>query len=188
MTEEKTTCSTCGREILKRTAERRNGMCAPCQRDSQKSPDELFAEAVFARIEEVTEPFSSYKNALNALASLPRGYTLCFAFHYVNADIWNGGISQLHGNSTWTMIPDAVEAAEAADNHRVASLLREVIYYYHQKNRSKLKRRITDDYFKSIPSGWQKTLAMLDDEYFAMEDQANAVISDLCSHKRSLFE
>ena len=163
-------------------------MCAPCERNAQKSPEELFEEAVFTRIDEAIEPFSSYKNALAALAELPRGYSLCFAFHYVHADILNGGISQLYGNSTWSLIVDAVEAAETANIHAVASLLREIIFYYHEKNRSKLKRRVTDEFFTSIPSGWQKSLAVLDDEYFALEDQANEVILELCKQRQPLFE
>ena len=188
MAEEKTTCSSCGRQILQRTADRRDGMCAPCHRDSQKSPEELLEEAVFDRIERAIEPFTTYKNALRELAKLPRGYSLCFAFHYVHADILNGGISQLYANSTWALIVDAEDAAKTAGIEEVSRMLREITYYYHLKGRSKHKRRLTDDYFADIPADWGKSLTVLDDEYFALEDQANSVIPALCMHQRSLFE
>lgn len=188
MAEEKTTCSSCGRPILQRTAKRRNGKCAPCHRNSQKPPEELFEEAVFNRIDEIIEPFSSYKNALADLESLPRGYSLCFAFHYVHADILNGGISQLYGNSTWPLIIDAEEAAREAGVEAVACLLREIMYYYHLKGRSKLKRRLTDEYFAGISKNWQKSLPALDDEYFSLEDEAITVIPALCKYHETLFE
>ena len=188
MPEDKTTCSACGRQILQRTADRRDGMCAPCQRNSQKSPEELFEEAVFDRMEQAVEPFTTYKNALVELSRLPRGYSLCFAFHYVHAEILNGGIYQLYANSTWSLIVDAEDAAKTAGIEEVSRLLREIIYYYYLKGRSKHKRRLTDDYFANMPVDWDKSLAVLDDEYFALEGQANSVIPALCTHQQSLFE
>lgn len=188
MTEDKTECVQCGRSILKRTAERRGGMCAPCERNAQMSPEELFEETVFIRIEEMIQPFSSYKNAIAALAEHPRGYSLCFAFHYVHAELLNGGVSQLHSNSAWPLIVDAVEAAETAGTKNVASLLREIIYYYHQRNRSKFKRRITDEYFAGIPSDWHKALTDLDAEYLTIEKHANSVIPKLCKQRNKLFD
>ena len=50
MADDTTPCSACGREILRATAERRFGMCAPCHRNSLKPPEVLFEEAVLARI------------------------------------------------------------------------------------------------------------------------------------------
>ena len=188
MGEDKTTCSSCGRQILQRTADRHGGMCVPCHRNAQRSPEELFEEAVFDRIERAVEPFTTYKKALRELAKLPRGYSLCFAFHYVHADILDGGISQLYANSTWSLIVDTEDAAKTAGMEDVSHLLREIIYYYHLKGRSKHKRRLPDDYFADMPADWNKSLAVLDDEYFALEDQANSVIPALCRNRRSLFE
>jgi hypothetical protein len=106
----------------------------------------------------------------------------------VHADILNGGISQLYANSTWALIVDAEDAAKTAGIEEVSRLLREIIYYYHLKGRSKHKRRLTNDYFADMPAEWRKSLRVLDDEYFALEDQANSVIPALCMHRRSLFE
>ena len=187
MTDDKTECSSCGREIRRATAERRNGMCAPCHRNSQKPPEELFADQVFSRIDAAIEPFRDYKSALRDLGELPRGYALCFAFHYVHSDILNGGISQLYSNSTWSLVVDAEDAAQQAGLQAVSSLLREIVYYYHRQGRSKHKRRLGEDYFSEIPSGWDKSLSQLDDQYFAMEDDANEVVLKLCKNRPDLF-
>ena len=187
MADEKTTCSSCGREIRRLTAERRNGMCAPCHRDARRPPEELFADHVFERIDAVVEPSTDYKTALRHLQALPRGYSLCFAFHHVHADILNGGISQLYSNSTWSLILHAEQAASAAGVAKVSTLLREIVYYYHLKGRSKHKRSLTDDYFTSLPSNWDKSLKQLDDDYCDVEDDANSVILTLCRDHQSLF-
>ena len=187
MTEDKTRCASCGREIRRLTAERRNGMCAPCHRNSQKPPEEIFADQVFNRIDATIEPFTNYRTALNDLRALPRGYTLCFAFHYVHSDMVNGGISQLYSNSTWSLIIDAEDAASQAGVSAISALLREIVYYYHVKGRSKHKRRISDDYFDKIPADWDKTLSQLEDQYFDIEDDANSVILRLCRDRQELF-
>jgi hypothetical protein len=145
------------------------------------------ANQVFKRIDALIEPFQSYKNALEKLSNSPRGYTLCFAFHYVYADIFNGGISQLYGNSTWSLMLDAIEAAEAANEPTVARSLREIVYYYHRKGRSKFKRQVSDDYFKSIPKKWNKTLENLDDELFKLDDECANLVAKLCKSRNDLF-
>ncbi|MBM3966583.1 MAG: DUF4375 domain-containing protein [Planctomycetes bacterium] len=187
MTDEKTTCLSCGREIRLLTAERRRGMCNPCHREAQKPSEELFANQVFERIDATIEPFTDYKTALRDLEALPRGYSLCFAFHHVHSDILNGGISQLYSNSTWSLILHAERTAHEAGFSNVSTLLREIVYYYHLKGRSKLKRDVTEDYFTSLPSNWGKTLKQLDDEYCDIEQDANSVIVTLCRDHQSLF-
>ena len=162
-------------------------MCAPCHRDLQKPAEELFADRVFERIDAAIEPFTDYKTALQDLQALPRGYSLCFAFHYVHADILNGGISQLYSNSTWSLILQAEQAAHEAGVAKVSTLLRAILHYYHLKGRSKHKRSITDDYFTSLPSNCDKSLKQLDDDYFDIEDDANSVILTLCRDHQSLF-
>src|SRR5262245_36872986 len=102
------------------------------------------SDQVFKEIDRLIEPFESYKKSLAKLAVAPPGYAYCFAFSYVSADILNGGISQLYGNSTWCLIPDAIMAAEAASETKISQALREIVYYYHRKGRSKLSRRMTD--------------------------------------------
>ncbi len=187
MTEDTVNCSVCGRMIRQLTAARRNGMCAPCHRNAGKSPEERFANEVFGTIEETIKPFTGYKKALQKLQALPRGYTLCFAFHYVHADILNGGVSQLYSNSTWALILEAENAANTAGLKNIATLLREIVYYYHTKGRSKLKLSIAEDYFAELPSKWDKSLEELDDEYLALEGAANSVILNLCRDHQHLF-
>ncbi|MBI2477430.1 MAG: DUF4375 domain-containing protein [Planctomycetia bacterium] len=148
-------------------------------------PDE---STVFERIDDVIEPFDNYKQALEDLRDLPRGYALCFAFHYVHSDIFNGGISQLYGNSTWCLILSAIDAADTVGSSKLATVLREIVYYYHRKGRSKLKRRITDDYFNNIPRGWNKSLEELEEEYLELEPECEKVVSTLCHRHEELFD
>ena len=187
MTEDTAQCTVCGREIRQLTATRRNGMCAPCHRIAARPPEERFADEVFDTIEATIKPFTGYKKALQKLQALPRGFSLCFAYHYVHADIRNGGISQLYSNSTWSLILEADNAASTAGQKDVATLLREIVYYYHKNGRSKHKLSIPENYFSGLPANWNRSLESLDDEYFALEGSANSVILNLCRDHQHLF-
>jgi hypothetical protein len=187
MTEDTAQCTVCGREIRQLTAARRNGMCAPCHRTAARPPEERFADEVFDTIEATIKPFTSYKKALQKLQALPRGFSLCFAYQYVHADILNGGVSQLYSNSTWSMILEAENAASTAGQTNVSTLLREIVYYYHNNGRSKHKLSIPENYFAGLPANWNKSLEKLDDEYFALEGSANSVILNLCRDHQHLF-
>ncbi len=179
MTEPTAKCLVCGREIRQLTADRRNGMCAPCHRNAGRPSEERFANEVFDTIEATIKPFTSYKSALQKLQTLPRGYSLCFAYQHVHADISNGGISQLYSNSTWSLILEAENAAIAAGLKSVATLLREIVYYYHSQGRSKHKLSIAEDYFAELPPNWNRSLEELDDNYLALEEVAGSVIMNL---------
>ena len=150
--------------------------------------DERHERVIFNKIDSIIEPFKSYRHALVKLSDAPDGYKYCFAFHYVNAEILNGGISQLYGNSSWCLILDAISASEAAGYSDVSNNLREIVYYYHLKGRSKLKRRIGGNFFADIGSNWNKTLQQLDDEYFKLENSAENVVPALCSKSKHLFD
>lgn len=143
--------------------------------------------SVFNRIDETIEPFENYRKALDDLPALPPGYAQCFATHYVHSDIFNGGISQLYGNSTWCLILDAITAAENAGIESVATVLKEIVYYYHKRDRSKLKRRIDANHFTDMPDGWDKSLEQLDDEFFDLGDDTGNVIPALCKDHEELF-
>lgn len=142
---------------------------------------------VFTRIDEAIEPFRDYRKALDDLRALPPGYAMCFSFHYVDADILNGGVSQLYGNSTWALVIDAISAAENANARNVGRVLKEIVYYYHKKGRSKLKRRIDDNFFDEIPDDWDKSLEQLDGEYFDLGPEIEKVIPALCNKHKELF-
>lgn len=146
------------------------------------------SDQVFKKIDTLIEPFRGYKESLAKLAGNPPGYAYCFAFTYVRADILNGGISQLYGNSTWCLVPDAIKAAEAAAEPKVAQVLREMVYYYHRKGRSKLSRRMSDDDFKSIRKTWNKSLGDLDEEFLALAGRVKKVVDKLCKSQPHLFE
>jgi hypothetical protein len=187
MADETTPCSACGREILRATAERRFGMCAPCHRNSLKSPEVLFEETMLAKIDATIAPFTRYEEALEKLQSLPKGYALCFAAHHVVSEIMNGGAPQLYANSTWPLILTAEQAAREAGVPEVALVLREIVYYHHQKGRSRLERQLGDDFFASIPGGWDKSLKQLNDEFFGVADDAESVVQRLRRDRRELF-
>lgn len=61
VTEPTAKCSVCGRVIRQLTADRRNGMCAPCHRNAARPPEERFANEVFDTIEATIKPFTGYK-------------------------------------------------------------------------------------------------------------------------------
>ncbi|EMB13465.1 DMP19 family protein [Rhodopirellula europaea] len=145
------------------------------------------ADQVFERIDAVIGPATDPKAAVQDLQALPPGYALCYAFQHVHAEILNGGISQLYSNSAWSLILQAEEAARQAGVSRVSNLLREIVFYYHQRNRSKHKRSLAEDYFASLPSNWDKSLKQLDDDFFCMEQDANSVILRLCCDNQELF-
>lgn len=139
-------------------------------------------DEVHQRIDSIIDPFQSYLSYPRARESLmhaPPGFRYVFALWFVDADIKNGGIYQLYSNSTWCLIPDAVEGAEALRLSALAQVLREIIYYYHRGGRSKLKRRLSADYFTGIRSDWSKTLAQLEDEFYAVLPPPQQSMADL---------
>lgn len=102
--------------------------------------DELWPE-LMKRV----EPFEGYRKALEKLvSSCPRGYPLAFAFHYVDADTSNGGLSQLNSNPTWALMLVAIEAAHTAGLTDLERILREAVLYYPERGRSRFKRQISD--------------------------------------------
>jgi hypothetical protein len=183
----KTQCKSCGRVVIAVAAARREGLCRPCHRELNLSDAEKRERQIFDTIDSIIEPFTSYRNALAALDNHPAGYSLCFAFHHVHSEIFNGGVSQLYSNSSWRLILEAIRAAEAAQAIPVSDTLREVVYYYHLKGRSKLKRQLDDDYFARMDSNWGKSISQLDDQYFDQEEFAIRVIPTLCADREDLF-
>ncbi|MDH5738772.1 MAG: DMP19 family protein [Nitrospira sp.] len=137
------------------------------------------AESVFERIDKEISPFNGYKEALAALERLTPGYKYCFAFHYVDADICNGGITQLYENPTWVLITTAVEACNCAGAFELEMLLRQVVLYYHQRGRSRLKKKLCPDFFDGLDLSTKKTLSELEDEYLSLEPERIAIVSRL---------
>ena len=129
------------------------------------------SHTVWSRIESTTKGSLSYKDSLAKLQALPSGYKFLFSLHYVDADILNGGFNQLHQNSTWALIVTAIEAAKAFGFPRWATLLKSVVYYYHRKGRSRLKRQIGSDYFSDIDTSSVQSFQELEDEYFEFSEQ-----------------
>ena len=85
-------------------------------------------------------------------------------------------------------MPDAIDAAETAGLTELSHLLVQIVFYYHRRNKSRLKRRIDKTVFDAIANGWDKSLKQLNDEYFELENAANDVIPTLCSEHQQLFE
>jgi predicted acyl esterase len=92
----------------------------------------------------------------------------CFAYHYVGADIINGGISQLYGYSTWSLILTAIKACQQAKAGEEERLLKEIVLYYHQKGRSRLEKQLPENSFDDIKQPMEKSLSQLEDEYYAL--------------------
>ncbi len=116
---------------------------------------------------DVGEHFESHRMAVSGFETHPPGLKYIYATHYVDAEIRNGGISELHGNSAWVLMPDAIEGMNRFGCRKLSECLKEIVYYYHRKGRSKLKRRITDEYFSDLPPRWNKSLDVLEDQYYS---------------------
>jgi hypothetical protein len=144
--------------------------------------------AIWKRIEKETTPSQGYGEDLKRLQALPPGYAYCFAFRYVDADICNGGFSQLYSNSTWPLTLSAYHAAVQAKAPKVARILKEVIYYYHRAGRSRFKRQIADEFFDDLPKAWSRSLSLLEDDYFALESERNEVERRLMERGAELFD
>jgi len=138
-------------------------------------------EALWQTIDEATIHFKSYKETFKRLSMLSQGYALCFAFHYVDAEIINGGISQLYSNPTWSLVLAAIEACHRAKSTKLEQILREVVLYYHQRDRSRLKRQLTEEFFAGIKRPMAKSLSELEDEYNALDQEKGMVIPILLS-------
>jgi hypothetical protein len=101
------------------------------------------------------------------LKTHPPGYRILFSLVFVDSEIRNGGISQLYANSTWRLMPHAIEAASLLNLAGLANTLREIVYYYHQNNRSKLKKVLPPDLFLKMPRNWSKSLDTLERDYYS---------------------
>jgi hypothetical protein len=144
--------------------------------------------AIWKRIEQETTPPLGYGEDLKRLQAIAPGYGYCFAFRYVDADICNGGFSQLYANSTWPLTLSAYEAAVLADAPEVALILKEAIYFYHRTGRSRFKRQLSGDFFDEMPKGWGKSLSLLDDEYYALDGERSHVEERLVLRRIELFD
>jgi len=139
-------------------------------------------EIVWQKIDKATTPFTGYKEALNILSTtLPLGYSLYFALHYVNADLLNGGISQLNSNPTWSLILTAIKACQQASAPKIEYLLKEIVLYYYQRGRSRLKKEIPDGFFDGFDQPLAKSLTELEDEYYAQDKNVENVLTMLRS-------
>jgi len=147
----------------------------------------ITASAIWERIEIETTPSLGYGEDLKRLQALPPGYSYCFAFRYVDADICNGGFSQLYANSTWPLTLSAYHAAAQAEELNVARVLKEAIYYYHRAGRSRFKRQLSDAFFDALPKAWDKSLSQLDDEYYALDGERSRVELNLMRRQLDLF-
>ena len=128
---------------------------------------------IYNDIYHISDNFKSHKDGVMGFSSAPSGFKYIYALDYIDSDIRNGGIYQLHSNSTWHLILDAIEGAREFGCKELSAVLLEILYYYHKENRSKMKRRIREQIFQQIPSGWNKDLEALEDDYYSTFDHLN---------------
>jgi hypothetical protein len=144
--------------------------------------------AIWKRIDEETTPSRGYKSDLEYLQSIAPGYAYCFAFRFVDADICNGGFSQLYGNSTWPLTLVAQQAAAQAGAMGVARVLKEAIFYFHRTGRSRFKRQVPDGFFDGIGKTWNKSLSDLEDEYYALSSERDELEQRIVQRNPKLFD
>jgi Domain of unknown function (DUF4375) len=137
------------------------------------------AAYVFDRMRPLKEPFVSYEHSLRAIAVLPPGYGLCYAFHYAEADTGNGGFEQLHHNETWRLVPTAITACEAAGAHDLARLFREVVRHYHEVGECEVEESLCAAIRAPLATTPKRTLAAMESEFFAVEAERYSVVQRL---------
>ncbi|MBM83765.1 MAG: hypothetical protein CMJ78_24680 [Planctomycetaceae bacterium] len=127
---------------------------------------EISMNKLYDQIYDIADNFKSYKQAVTGFDGAPIGFKYIFSIDYVDADIRNGGIYQLHHNSTWHLILDAIEGTKVVGFDKLSETLREILFYYHRNGRSKMKKRIPDNYFDDMPDNWDKDLDKLEGQYY----------------------
>lgn len=133
--------------------------------------DEL--NQIYNRIYSISDQFKSHKDAKTAFNEFPKGYKYIYAIDYVDADLRNGGIYQLHSNSTWHLVPIAIEGAEAFELKKLAKVLKQILFYYYKKGQSKMKRLIPDDFFDDLTNEGDKNLSDLEEDYYCFFDETD---------------
>ena len=128
---------------------------------------------IYEKVHEIAGDSSSYKEDLLKFQKEPAGYKYVFCLLYVDADIRNGGIYQLHANSTWHLIFEAIQGARAFDCHNLAMALDGILFYYFRRGRSRMKRQIPKGYFEHMPANWNKSLDDLEDQYYESFEQVH---------------
>lgn len=137
------------------------------------------AAYVFDRMRPITEPCGDYGECLLALRVLPPGYAQCFAFHFAEADTGNGGLEQLHHNSTWSLVPKAVEACETVGAHDLARVFREVVQHYHELGACGMDEEVCRAIRAPLRLGSKRTLDEIEDEFFAVEAERYSIVQRL---------
>jgi hypothetical protein len=135
--------------------------------------------SLWETIDQCVENATNYKDALNKLSALPRGYSLCFAFNYVDADLCNGGIGQLYRNSTWSLMLKAIDACRVAKQHDLERLLKQVVLHFHERGKSRFKKEIKEDFFSDLNRPLERSLDELEAMYFKESEQADKVVAVL---------
>ncbi len=120
------------------------------------------------------ERYRSHRQAIDGFDSHPVGYRYVYATNFVDVEIRNGGISQLYGNSSWGLMIDAIEGPQAFGYRKLSLTLKEIVFYYHRKGRSKLKRRTPEGFFDNLKPRWNKSLSTLEDDYYQCFRQLKA--------------
>ena len=126
----------------------------------------LTPKSLMDQIYAVADHFDTWKDTVTGFEGYPIGWKYIYSLIGVDADIRNGGIYQLHHNSTWHLILDATEGAAAFELDDLHKNLKDIIFYYDRTGRSKLRRRIPPGYFDNMSPKWKKSLARLEDEYY----------------------
>ncbi len=136
-------------------------------------------EEFWRAIAEATDPHENYLASLSKLNTLAPGYSLLYAFNYVDAGISNAGVSGFYSSSAWPLILSAISACERAKAADVALVLREMILYYDRKGRSKLKRQMQSDYLSALENSPPRSIMDIENAYYTLAPKRQAVWSSL---------
>lgn len=142
---------------------------------------------VLRTIDSAIHPFDSYEGALGRLRRLPRGYALCFAFHYADADILNGGFQQLRSNSTWFLVPTALDAASEVGAERMLQLLKEGIAHVQEQGAPSMESNRNESTTEDWNSTAKRSLEEIESEYIDLAMQRPTVFERLAAKDSALL-
>lgn len=111
-------------------------------------------------------PFRSHKGIPKERVSSPIGRRYIYSFHYVDAEIRNGGIDQLHVNNTWFLLPTAIEGLISFGCPKLAGTLKRIILYYHRRRRARFALPTTQKLLNEVKLSRRASIDRLENEYY----------------------
>ncbi len=139
------------------------------------------------RIEACLHGHRSNKSWLEALTQLPPGHAFIHAAGWVDAEIRNGGLSQLYKNSGGVEVPQAIAAFEAMERPELARVLEESLVVAREEYRHLLAPSLFQQPVVAKPDT-MRTWGLLEKAYLSQSRELFDAFATLIETRPNLFE